>query len=111
MSIEQTDIVDVLHIDNESGEVVLTISDHLEWNGAEGNHLLLLQEKLNTYLRFVESGEILEKNPKAHGRKVVISVVGKYPLNQSAREFYNQAIPIIEGAGMKLRFKQLDDNS
>lgn len=109
MSIEQTDVVDVIHFEKESDEVVLTISDHLEWGDSEHDHLFLLQEKLNTYLRFIESREILEQYPKAQGKKIVISVVGKFPLSQSAKQFYTQATSMLEEGEIKLRFKQFEE--
>jgi hypothetical protein len=52
MSIDRTDTIDFATIDNVSGDLWLTISDHLPWDENEENHLLLLQNKLNTYLRF-----------------------------------------------------------
>lgn len=52
MSVEQFDVVDV----KESGHVVLTISDHLDWSNSE-EHQTILQAKLNKYLAFVESGQ------------------------------------------------------
>jgi uncharacterized protein DUF6572 len=63
MSVEQTDVVDILGIDRETGHVVLTISDHLDWSDS-ARHQIILQKKLNRYLAFVESGEILEQIPK-----------------------------------------------
>ena len=77
MSIDQTNVVDAIGVDNATGDVVLTIADHLEWTGSDNEHLLLLQEKLNTYLSFVESGELLEAYPDAKGRTVLIDVVCK----------------------------------
>ncbi len=50
MSIEQTEIVDFVNIDRKSGDVWLTISDHLPGDHGEGEHLVLLQNKLNAYL-------------------------------------------------------------
>lgn len=105
MSVEQTNVVDAIGVDNATGDVVLTITDHLEWSGGDNEHLLLLQEKLNTYLSFVESGELLEAYPNAIGRAVFIDVVYKHPLNQQAKGFYIQAAQIVEGAGMKLRYR------
>lgn len=61
MTIENVNIVDSIGTDLESKKVILTISDHLEW--ANDEHLLLLQEKLNTYIQFVESGELRESYP------------------------------------------------
>lgn len=102
MSVDQTGVVDAVGVDNTTGQVVLTISDHLEW---DNEHLLLLQEKLNTYLSFVESGEILDSYPNAKGREVLINVVCKYPPNESAKSFLSQVTGIVEGAGMKFDWR------
>src|SRR5690349_8719534 len=58
VSVEQPDFVDVISTDKQTGHVVLTISDHLDWSNST-NHQTILQAKLNRYLAFVESGEIL----------------------------------------------------
>jgi hypothetical protein len=105
MSVDQTNVVDAIGVDNATGDVVLTITDHREWTGSDNEHRLLLQEKLNTYLSFVESGELLESYPNAKGRAVLIDVVCKCPLNQQAQGFYDQVTQIVEGAGMKLRHR------
>jgi hypothetical protein len=109
MSIEKTNIVDAVYVDSQTEEVILMITDHLEWNDLSGEHLLLLQEKINGYLRFIESGELVKTYPKALGRQVVIDVVGKYPLNDEAERFYELAAPTIEAAGIRLRFQLSDD--
>lgn len=106
MSIEQTDVVDFISINEAANEVVLTISDHLEWDGDTKDHLLLLQEKINSYLRFIESGELLESYPKANGRNAVINIIGKYPLNEKAKGFIDQVKSIVDDAGMALRFEE-----
>ena len=76
MSIEQIDKIDFISTTSE-GKVELTISDHLEWD-AEKNHLLVLQNKINAYLDFVKSGQILEDYPSAENKEITISVVMKY---------------------------------
>jgi hypothetical protein len=63
MSVEQTDVVDIVSIERETGNVILTISDHLDWSDSVA-HQSILQKKLNIYLAFVESGEILEQYRK-----------------------------------------------
>lgn len=108
MTVESTNIVDAIGVDDATGNVVLTITDHLEWAETDNEHLLLLQEKLNTYLSFVESGEILKAYPNAKGRAVLIDVVCKYPLNHHAQDFYKRVASIIEGAGIKLRNRSFD---
>ena len=69
MTIEQTDAVDFLTLENETGVALLTVSDHLDWSENETCHLVLLQDKLNAYLRFIESGEIARKFPESIGRR------------------------------------------
>ena len=40
-----------------AGDCVLTIADDTDW-GDEATHIAQLQAKLNTYMAFIESGEI-----------------------------------------------------
>jgi hypothetical protein len=104
ISIEQTDVIDIATIHRASGELWLTISDHLPWEENEGAHLVLLQNKLNAYLRFIESGEVFEKVPEARGRGIVINVVGKFRLSQKADRYFQKARSTIEDAGFRLQF-------
>jgi hypothetical protein len=77
MTVEEPGKIDFTVIEPRSGDICLVITDHLGWNEQEGEHLLLLQDKLNSYLSFIESGEIYTKVPKAIGRRIVIQVTGK----------------------------------
>ena len=52
MALENLDVIDIISIDL-NGNVVLTVSDNLKWD--DGNeHLLILQSKINAYLRAIE---------------------------------------------------------
>ena len=102
MSVEQTDVVDIISIDRETGHVILTISDHLDWSDNLG-HQMILQKKLNKYLAFVESGEILEQYPKAKNRPVAFRVVFLVPPDESGQAFIARARAVIESAGFTLR--------
>ena len=84
MSIEQLNLVDAIGIDNENGFIVLTISDHLEWNDA---HHLLLQKKINSYLDFIESGELITNYPDAKDRNVLIKVVSMFKPSIKSKSF------------------------
>lgn len=84
MSIEQTNSVDAIGIDNDNGFIVLTISDHLEWNE---EHHYLLQEKINSYLSFIESGELVVNYPSAEGKKVLIKIVCMFEPSESSLVF------------------------
>lgn len=81
MSIVETKVVDIIAVPEwEPDNVVLVITDHLEWGdkAQEGEHLLLLQEKINTYIAFIESGELLESYPPAKGKNPKIRINGLY---------------------------------
>ena len=101
MSVEETNTIDFTSIDKSTGNVVLTISDHLDWSDPF-SHLFKLQAKLNSYLYFYESGEMLESYPAAKGRRVAIEVVMKYDLGVCAEAvtFMEKAKGVIEGAGI-----------
>ena len=107
MTVEDIDKIDFATGERRTGDMILTISDHLDWDENEGEHLVMLQKKLNTYLEFIESGQIYAKIPQAVGRKIVIQVMGKYPLSEEAGKFYRLAGKAIESYGYSLRFSQL----
>jgi hypothetical protein len=105
MSVEQIQVVDFVGIDT-TGRTVLTISDHLSWDDMK-SHLFTLQEKLNAYLRFIESGEMTEKWSDLAGRAILISVVLKFPIPNDAGWFFAQTSAAIEGAGFSFETRTL----
>ena len=105
MSVEQKKIIDFVGIDEKAGEAVLTISDHLDWEDPKNDHLLMLQDKINDYLAFIESGELLQKYPAAKGKTPVIQIYAKHPVNELAQDFLKRATQIVKDAGFELRFK------
>lgn len=102
MSVEQSDLIDIISTDRVTGHVVLTISDHLDWSDGTA-HQMLLQTKLNRYLAFVESGEILESYPDAKDRPVEFKVAFQFPPDAGGQAFIAKVRPIIQSAGFTLR--------
>ena len=92
-------------IDISTNEVKLFIADHLDWSDAKGDHMFMLQDKINEYLAFIESGELLQEYPKAKGKKAIIQVIGKFELTQIAKDFYEKANKVILPSGVSLRFE------
>lgn len=107
MSVEDKNVIDFVSIDSPNKKVILTISDHLEW-GEENEHLLILQDKINTYLGAIENGELFEKYPKSKDKDFVIEIIAKYEPNNDGYNFLNQVRGILEEAGYDFVFKQLD---
>lgn len=58
MSVDNYQVIDF--ISEKDGRIVLTISDHLEWDDKH-EHIYLLQEKINAYLTAIETGQIEKK--------------------------------------------------
>lgn len=96
------EVVDVISIDL-MGNAVLTISDDIMWND-NSDHLIALQNKINRYLEFIESGKLYLRYPNARGRNIVISVAAKYEPNDSAKSFFNRTKEILQSAGYEFVF-------
>lgn len=107
MAVDQPKVIDFIGVD-KSGAVVLTISDHLEWKDSL-RHQLILQDKINCYLAFIESGEILESYPDSKGRRFIISIVGKHMPDPSGHNFLTRVRSVIENAGFDFQFQLFSD--
>ena len=103
MSIEQTNVVDAIGLEGKD-MVVLTIIDAFEWDKTK-KHLLLLQDKINAYLRFIESGEILVSYPESRGKKVMISLMALHSHDKEAAIFLDRTRGTLENAGYGFRFQ------
>ena len=103
MTVEDNNSVDIVSID-KGGRVRLTVSDHLDWSNSP-EHQRILQDKLNCYLRFVESGEILEKYPSARGRSVVFEVVFMHKPDRDGELFLQRAAEVVTSAGFELHHR------
>ena len=92
-------------IDRLTGRAVLTISDHLAWDSDD--HLLTLQDKLNAYLRFIESGELVQQYPEAKDRAPQITVVFKYPPSENGLQLLERVSKAIESVGIRFHYETL----
>ena len=107
MAVEQADVVDIVSIDPKTGQVILTVSDHLDWSNT-AHHQLILQTKLNKYLAFIESGEILQSYPDSQGRAITIKVIFKYKPDDEGEQFLERAGAVVQSAGFTLRHEVLN---
>jgi hypothetical protein len=98
-------VIDFAGLERDSDSLVLTIADHLAWGvEADDVHLLMLQGKINDYLRFIEGGEAAEHFKQDDYGKVVIRVVAKHPFSEDCTRFLGAARPVIENAGLMLEW-------
>ena len=108
MGLEQTNQVDHIGINKETGNVVLSLFDEFDWQN-EGEHLQLLQDKLNTYLAYVESGQLFEENPQLRNKPVDIFVYGRFPFAEEGAKFLGLASQTISEAGCGFKWSHVPD--
>ena len=110
MTVEQGDVVDAVGVEKETGLVVLTVSDHLGWED-EAEHLRALREKLNSYLMFIETGQLIENYPEATGRLPRIDVIFRVPPSPSALEFMSNAKETMRHSRIAFSWRVMSDAS
>jgi len=103
MSVVDTDSIDAIGLDKEAKRVFLTIVDPLVWDN-ENVHLFTLQEKINTYLHFVESGELLKAMPDSESCDIAIELILKHMPTDDAITFFDKTMQILFDKGIVFVF-------
>lgn len=103
MSILETRKVDMVAARPDSSVVKLVIADHLDWSEPE-RHCKLLQDKINTYILFVESGQLLRldkpsvpPSPEIH----IVLVAEHGSVRPDVAEFFSRIERFLDDIGMK----------
>lgn len=104
MSLEQTSTVDAVGIESVTGHCVLTICDAFDWEDSH-NHLLTLQAKINSYLEFIQGGQICEAYPDSLGRRLVIDILFRFDLPNEAFAFLTAAANVAKQLEVDLRYR------
>ncbi len=101
MSITETKNIDIIATRPESNTVTLVIVDHLDWNDFE-SHARLLQDKVNTYLQFVESRQLYEiESPKLpDDPEIHIELVLLHSPSEDAEVFLGQVREFLAGESL-----------
>ena len=58
-NIESTETIDSIAYEQDTKKLLMLISDGMDWTD-EGKHMLLLQSKLNSYIRYIDTKQYLE---------------------------------------------------
>jgi hypothetical protein len=64
-----------------------------------------LQDKLNSYLAFIESGEIFEQYPGATGKVIKLNVVCKFHPDSEGEKFLKLCREVITKAGFEFSYE------
>lgn len=106
MSVTDPNTIDFVGLHDDTGYVVLTISDHLPW---DGSHLMVLQNKLNTYIEFIESGQLYESYPMAKNREIQISLSYKFEPDEKGELFLKKVNDFFKSRCINFVYKMPPD--
>jgi hypothetical protein len=105
MGLENTNVLDAVGTEVESGCVVLSIFDSWTWED-EDQHLAALQDKLNAYFEFIESEQIKTEYPSANGRQIRIDLLSRFPIPPRAESFLEMAADVASELGVAITQRQ-----
>lgn len=77
-NIEKTDTIDSLAYEQDTSSLILLLADGMDWSDMN-RHLLLLQDKLNTYIWYIDSGQYKEKYPNVKSVELRVSFLFEEP--------------------------------
>ncbi|MCM1098106.1 MAG: branched-chain amino acid ABC transporter substrate-binding protein, partial [Ruminococcus flavefaciens] len=93
MAIDNTNVIDGMGVDKNRKALCLLLTDHFAWNGnnslSEYDHLILLQEKINAYIRYLEAKQYEEQYPKEKIVMAIIEIHFKYNITENCEKFLN----------------------
>lgn len=106
MSIEESGRIDIIATRPGSNEVRLIITDHLPWTD-EAKHLLMLQEKINNYISFIESGQLSNVSAPAipADPQVTIVVAAPHVPTENAKAFFRRVESILDETQISFLFE------
>ena len=102
MSIEDKDKIDIV-ARGKDGSVRLVVTDHLPWG--DDAHLFQLQEKLNSYVAYIETGQVCELDGVTEATPVSVEVVCKFEPDETGKDFFFRAGEVMAKAGIPLRHR------
>lgn len=106
MALDNTKIIDGIAIDKNSKSVCLLLTDHLAWSGndalSEYDHLMLLQDKMNAYISYLETRQYEEQYPEEEIVMATIEIHFKYDITENCEKFLNTVQTQIEQYQIKI---------
>ena len=104
MSINDPTCIDIIATVPGSREVLLIISDHLDWADPVG-HWRVLQDKINGYVGFVVQGDLarVTSPPIPASPEVRIEVRALYPAPPELQPAFDQVAAILKPMGIRFQ--------
>lgn len=97
MAIDKLNIIDAISTDRVTGATVLTVIDGCDWESTDVmDHLALLNEKLQNYVYFMESGQLENVRQSSVGTSKRIDMVFRCAPPEAVRSVLDRAAREIE---------------
>lgn len=88
MAVTDQNIIDGMAFDEKNKILILEIYDHLNFEGAfEFDHIVILQDKLNTYLWYINSKQYEEVYPNKIFQKFIINIHFKFNITENCQKY------------------------
>ncbi|MGE5494629.1 MAG: DUF6572 domain-containing protein [Burkholderiales bacterium] len=107
MSIIDKDKVDGIAISKDGKTLVLLITDHLDWSD-EYIHLIKLQEKINSYIGFLESDQYKDIYPGNQFFKYLIEIHFKHQISENCIKWIETANKQLSNNDIKIEYIVVD---
>lgn len=101
MTVVETNTIDGMGISKDGKGIALLISDHLEWHN-EYEHLLILQDKINNYISFLENKQYKEIYPELDAEYAIIEIHFLYNIPDNCVLFLETVQKQVEPMGITL---------
>lgn len=106
MAIDNVNVIDGMALNKDNNAIVLLLTDHLSWDGekalSEFDHLNLLQDKINAYISYLESGQYAETYSTEEIDFAVIEIHFKYAVTENCEKYLNAVQNQIGQLGIKI---------
>lgn len=103
MSVIDNTSVDGIALTDDKCGIILLITDHLDWED-EYKHLILLQEKINAYVSFIEERQYEEIYPSESINYSIIEIHFLYNLTYNVVKFIHTVNNQLNESGISIRY-------
>lgn len=108
MSVVDNKTVDGAGLTDDKG-IILLITDHLDWSD-EYQHLVMLQEKINAYITFLEEKQYEEIYKEAEIAYGIIEIHFLHDLSDNAKKFLQAVQNQVAELGIKIQYCVSQEN-
>ena len=103
MSIVDNKTVDGIALTDDNNGIILLIADHMDWRD-EYQHLVMLQEKINVYITFLEQKQYEDIYKGENITYGIIEIHFLYNLTANAEKFLQSVQNQVAELGVKIQY-------